>query len=125
MEKTKMRKTMMLLAGAAGLAIAAGAAHAQTIQSWGNSTTTYFYSPSTSDSYTPGGAPSAAIPSNEFPAPFVEQNPSFYRAPDSYGVNQQTPGYNGTISYDRPYYYMNEGDNLGQGSGHSGYMLGR
>ena len=119
-----MRKTMMLLAGAAGLAIAAGAAHAQSVQSWGDSTTTYFYSPSTSDSYTPGGAPPTAVSPVEIPVP-AQPDPSFYTAPDSHGIYRETPRYEGALSYERPYYYMDEGDNLGQGSGHSGYMLGR
>lgn len=119
-----MRKSALLLAGVACLVIAAGTAHAQSVQSWGDSTTTYFYSPGTTDNYAPGGAPPAAIPPADTQIP-IQPDPSFYQAPDSYGVYRTMPGYEGALDYDRPYFRADEGDNLGQGSGHSGYMLGR
>ena len=113
-----MRKSLMLLAGAAGLALAAGAASAQSTYSWGNSGTTYFYSPSTSDTYSPNAPPVAAIPYTASPqvqlAP-PPADPMFYRAPDSYSVYRETP--DPTVSEPTHYYNYDDGENLGQGSG--------
>jgi len=62
-----MRTRSMLLAGVAGLAVTAfaGAAVAQSTQSWGNNETTYFHSPATSPNFpsmSQPGAPSVAPP---------------------------------------------------------------
>ena len=114
-----MRTSFMLLAGAAGLALSAGVAHAQATYSWGDSTTTYFYSPGTSDSYSPS-APPAAIPPAQIEAPPVpaQPDPSFYQAPDSYGIYRRIPRYDGAMTFERPhYFYADEPQNLGQGSG--------
>jgi len=111
-----MRTPFILLAGAATLALAAGAAQAQSY-SWGNTGTTYFYSPSTTDNYSPSSPPPTVIPETPRPetAPYAVPPAGlmFYQAPDSYGLYRQVPD-----PAESRYDYRDEHEqSLGQGSG--------
>jgi len=88
-----MRKAILVLAGTAGLVLAAGSAAAQSY-SWGNAETTYFNSPSTTYNYNAAGpapmyAPQSRVLSMPLPAP--EFGPQFSQPQNDGGLFRRGP----------------------------------